>query len=201
MVGDDVVDLSDAEAGLEASHPRFDTRVFTAAEREALARHGLRGRLRWILWAAKESAFKAARKPDPRVVFSPVRFAVRLQGEEAAWVTHGSMRFDVRLEHRDDAVHAVALAAPLPARDVIRGWARLEGAAVDLSAAVRRLAIDRLASELRVEPEALTIVRCGRIPRLLAGGEPTSIELSLSHHGRVVGFAAVLPTPAAGSGG
>ena len=65
MVGNDVVDLADAEVQNSPVHPRFDLRVFSALERQALRRKAaLQGRaalqgsaspdrLRWVLGAAK----------------------------------------------------------------------------------------------------------------------------------------------------
>ena len=54
MVGNDVVDLGDAETRGGPSHPRFDARVFAPAELAALAASAAPNRLRWSLWAAKE---------------------------------------------------------------------------------------------------------------------------------------------------
>ena len=69
MVGDDVVDLGDPEA--RAVHPRFDARVFGTAERALLAASREPECLRWVLWAAKEAAWKLAAKRGPRPIFSP----------------------------------------------------------------------------------------------------------------------------------
>ena len=80
MIGNDVVDLLDPESLPETLHPRFDTRVFTAREREAIAASpgDDAARARWKLWAAKEAAYKLARKRRPATVFSPHRFAVEV---------------------------------------------------------------------------------------------------------------------------
>ena len=56
MVGNDVVDLRDPESAAETLHPRFDKRVFSVREREAMAESRDAARLRWKFWAAKESA-------------------------------------------------------------------------------------------------------------------------------------------------
>jgi phosphopantetheinyl transferase (holo-ACP synthase) len=56
LVGNDVVDLRDPENQPEAIHPRFDDRVFTWAERARILAAGSPHRMRWVLWAAKESA-------------------------------------------------------------------------------------------------------------------------------------------------
>ena len=64
LVGNDVVDLHDPQSQPEALHPRFDARVFSLGEREALGASSSPHSLRWSLWAAKESAYKLAKKLD-----------------------------------------------------------------------------------------------------------------------------------------
>lgn len=195
MLGNDVVDLRDPETSIGAAHPRFDERVFADVERERLRCSPSPARLRWTLWAAKESSFKAARKLDPLVVFSPARFVVQMENERQAIVSHGRLRFFVGIEPRADRVHAVALAALAPSAGLVAASVRIADA--DPSMAARRLAIDRLASRLAIDPASLTIARSGRIPVLLVDRRPSGVELSLSHHGAVIGFAAFVP-PCAG---
>jgi len=190
MIGDDVVDLADGDAAGGARHARFDERVFASAERDAIALCSFPERLRWTLWAAKESAFKAARKLDPRIVFSQRRFEVAVAGD-ACTVTHGELRWNVRTLCRDGAIHAVALADGAEPRDAIEGFARVGSSEGDLSAAVRRLATDRIAAWLDVAAGRIEIARRGRIPFVRLDGRPAPVELSLSHHGGVVGFAAI----------
>ena len=192
MLGDDVVDLADRETATGAPHPRFDDRVFTASEREAIARSPDANQLRWILWAAKESAYKAARKLGSRVVFSPRRFEVKMLAGDEGKVGHEGARWRVRVQRRDDAVHVIAIAEDAGSREPLGGFARLTSADADLSAAVRRFAVREIAAHLAIDPTRLAILRRGRIPVLTLDAEPTADELSLSHHGSVVGVAALL---------
>ena len=108
LVGNDVVDLLDPENQQEAIHPRFDERVFTPVERAWLANEATAHRTRWRMWAAKESAFKVARKLDPGVRFLPRRFSVQLKGNAQAVVRYAVGRFDVSFSGADDWVHAIA---------------------------------------------------------------------------------------------
>lgn len=187
-IGDDVVDLHD----IGGRHPRFDTRVFAPVER-ALLPVGLAGeRLRWLLWAAKESAYKVARKHDATTVFSPSRFVVRLLRAGRATVTSGSRRFDVDLEAGSHYVHAVARVEGAGAVVVCRAvTTRPDGVAESL--AVRQLAARRLGALLGLAPEAIAIRRDGRVPVLWIDGRGSAADLSLSHHGRFVSFACALP--------
>ena len=77
MVGNDVIDLGDPETRAGSCHARFDARVFDDDERALLLASADPTRRRWVLWAAKEAAFKVARKLDGATVFSPRRFVVR----------------------------------------------------------------------------------------------------------------------------
>jgi phosphopantetheinyl transferase (holo-ACP synthase) len=191
MLGNDVVDLRDPEAQPGATHPRFDERVFDGLERAWLGNRGSPTSLRWTLWAAKESSFKAARKIDPRISFSPARFAVRALHRGRARVVHAGRSFAVRIAREDGMVHAVAFASRAPGGRRVSAAHRLETG--DLSDAVRRLAIERLAPLLGVEAGRLSIASRGRIPSLLVDGRPTAVDLSLSHHGAVAAFAALVP--------
>ena len=58
-----------------------------------------------------------------------------------------------------------------------------------LSEAVRSLAATRLAIALRVDAGAIEIREQDRLPELFVGGVRAPADLSLSHHGEIVGFA------------
>lgn len=194
MLGNDVIDLADTEA----CHPRFDGRVFAASERALLATSPCRDRLRWLLWAAKESAYKASRKDDPRTMFSPARFVVALHDPASsgsgsrASVVHGARRFDVELTEGGGWVHAIARRAGVRPPRTQAAVAARRGSD-DESDAVRRLAIEALAPALGVVPERLAIRRDDRVPALWLDGRRASADLSLSHHGRFMAFACDLP--------
>src|SRR5262245_24406175 len=194
MVGDDLVDLDDPEARDGAQHPRFDARVFAAAERAVLAASPAPVRLRWVLWAAKEAAYKLARKLDPGVVFSPPGFAVSLSPAKARGVLRGRVCWRgglLRVEVRElgGAVHAIAKDGGRQG-GLVHGVASL-GPCDDPSLAARDLAVRRVAERLGLDASGLRVLRRGRIPSLaLPGGG--ALALSLSHHGRFVAFACEL---------
>ena len=206
MVGNDVVDLRDPDSNAQTHPPRFDERVFSDAERRLIRESPESPHLRWCLWAAKEAAFKAARKRDGKTVFSPPRFEVDLRGANAGRVTHrrkGALpeRFELRWWYADGAVHAVASGAgapPFPGSELIHGFRRLHsdkapgadlGSAWGPGQAVRDFARKKLGSALDVPAEALEIRMQGRVPVLWLGDRPAAADLSLSHHGEWIAFA------------
>jgi hypothetical protein len=192
-VGNDVVDLADPESRLEGLHPRFDERVFGDGERAALEASASRQLLHWAFWAAKESAYKARRRLDPSVVFSPREFEVELPplppagGSAAGRVVHRGRCFALEV-HADGAwVHAVARSGNAGGARVVSAVERI---ADEPGLAVRHLAAATIAASLALGPDELLIV--GRPPVVMHRGRPIEATVSLSHHGR---FAAVAFVP------
>lgn len=188
MLGNDVVDLGDREVLEGPAHPGFDARVFAPGERATLRSSANAELLRWTLWAAKEAAYKLARKLDPRVVFSPRRFVVALAEPERAVVRYRDLRVTVRIAVVGRALHALALDAPAPGDRLV--WAvepRRRGS--DPSLAARRLTARVLGEELGLPLDAFRFGRRGRAPTLAVEGHRGGLDLSLSHHGRYVAFA------------
>jgi hypothetical protein len=192
MVGNDIVDLTGAAASPDARHPRFDLRVFAAAELELLASSPSPEEFRWILWSAKESAYKAARRRCARTVFSPPRFVVRLDSTLRGFVAHGQNLYSVDVQWTGPCLHAVA-SDPAETAKPVSAARRLEAEwLTDPSRGARELAIEAIAPRLGVSPDRLRIDRVDRMPRLLLDDRTLPAPLSLSHHGSFVGFACQL---------
>jgi phosphopantetheinyl transferase len=189
MVGNDVVDLSDPESSRDACHSRFDRRVFTPEEFEARSTDHTDVQWRWILWSAKEAAYKAARRECAGVRFSPARFVVKLDRSLCGSVRVGLCRWPVRVRIDGNCVHAVVIANESFA-STLSGSRRLTAAELrDPSQGIRRFALASIAAGLGVSTSDLGIEKTSRIPQLIVAGEAAPVALSLSHHGSYVGFA------------
>jgi phosphopantetheinyl transferase (holo-ACP synthase) len=203
MVGNDVVDLRDPESAPETLHPRFDTRVFSETERVAIAASDDSARMRWKYWAAKEAAYKLARKLSPTTIFSPSRFeiAIATSDPSTAEVRHEGARYRVAFTENAGALHAVATLASQGKGEVLAGWRQLAVGEIESgdpeapSRAVRELLCERVAEKLGVRADELEVRRRGRIPYLWLNGKPAPVDLSLSHHGGWLAFACELSAP------
>jgi hypothetical protein len=94
----------------------------------------------------------------------------------------------VALGNEPASVHAIATSGAGAAGRVVSAVAPVPDPR-DASQAARQLAIRVLSSRLGVPAHQLSVVRYGRVPRLLVRGEPSEADLSLSHHGGLVAFA------------
>ena len=214
-VGNDLIDLAAAHNLGRARQPRFLQRSLTSAECDQL--HAQRGGDVGfaLLWSAKEAAYKAARKQQAELAFTPRRWQVetdslRLRGSAPC----GTVRLDAatlvrvrwqlsrqwlhciavlgnsqsRIEHAICASDEIAPAAPLsePERS---GFSCAESAAVRVLAR-RLLQRHGIAA---IEILRLTEGNARLPPRVCANGLPlTGVDLSLSHDGHYL--AAVIAT-------
>lgn len=203
MIGNDVVDLRDPDTRCAAQHPRFESRVFTSAERARWRDLPPRERhwLRWAHWAAKESAYKALRRSDAALCFAPSRFAVEFtpgvgaRGAEGTEPLSGCVRVGghaLALRVERGHAHLHALVCVLPAGlDEFCAVVRQISATAHPRRAVRALLREALAS-VAAEGATPVLERRGRVPVLRVGVRTWPV--SLSHHGRQV--AAVFPRDA-----
>jgi len=199
LIGNDIVDLHDPWSRPDKIHQRFDSRAFTHAEQVRIVESRSAHRLRWTLWAAKESAFKVARKLDAGVRFLPREFAVRMVGDARAEVTHRVGRFSVRFDRADDWLHALAVPSGHGARAAAVGvGARVGEVETERRSAsggdgpsvrVRELARAALGSVMDISPTELEIVTEGGVPTVRRREQRLPVDLSLSHHGRFVACA------------
>ncbi|HEU4585969.1 MAG TPA: 4'-phosphopantetheinyl transferase superfamily protein [Gemmatimonadaceae bacterium] len=129
MIGNDLVDLRAREAAGKSGDARFVRRVFTAREAELIGGSASPDTALWMLWAAKEAAYKVARKLVPDVIFAHSRYEVipdegALEPGESGVSVLRSGRVEVReLEGLDGAsfpvewrlsptfVHCIAMSA------------------------------------------------------------------------------------------
>lgn len=198
MIGDDVVDLDDEAIASHHLRARFLDRVLHPDERAALAAARSPKVLLWTFFAAKEAAYKVVARRDPSAIFAHRLYVVRADLCSVQY-QDDVFALEVVLDVERGYVHAVARqegAAPL------RGVAEL-ARPLDLQAPgleARALLCRAVATRIGCAVDELAVVRPPRPgswdgfgpPRLLRAGEPLPIDVSLSHDGRFVSFAAAL---------
>jgi 4'-phosphopantetheinyl transferase EntD len=76
LIGNDLVDLRARESEGKSRDTRFVARVFTAREAELIAGSSSPDFALWMLWAAKEAAYKVAKKLRADAIFAHSRYEV-----------------------------------------------------------------------------------------------------------------------------
>jgi len=209
-VGNDVVDLDDPANRGKSGDVRFLARVFTAAERELIARSAAPDSLLWALWAAKEAAYKAVSGGNLPVCSIPRRYPVRLDDEPAgadfAAVGGDELTGQVgtpcgavalRITVTGDYVHAVAAKPNAAIAGIIRRVDRMDevGDPGDASAFVRQRLAAEISRHLGCPLDDLTVrmdPSGSGAPYVFLRDRPLAAEVSLSHDGRFAAFALLL---------
>jgi phosphopantetheinyl transferase (holo-ACP synthase) len=208
FLGNDIVDLVQDEAREKHLDRRFLDRVFTPEERRAIRYSSTPSQLLWALWAGKEAFFKAARKAQPDLIFSPRRIQVvhggRVPGGLGATsgkIVHldAGLSAPTRWDWHPNRVHCISVIGPATDEGFVSRVRRLdEIVSVPLTAAetdsvycpesagVRILAHELLAP-WQIEDLEIVRTRNGRDfgpPRVFSHGVPLdNVDLSLSHDG------------------
>jgi phosphopantetheine--protein transferase-like protein len=187
VVGNDVVDLQRSAVHSE----RFVERVFSERERALIAAADDSTATLWSLFAAKEAGYKAISKIRPGIAFAHRRFEV---GQGLNALTYDDITLNLWIDRTTDRVHVVActhggvhvaVASTLP-----RG--------ADPGVAARDLLKTAMAARIGCSVSDLKIVR-DKVdaswdgfgpPRVLHHGRPVEADVSLSHDGAFVAFAA-----------
>jgi phosphopantetheinyl transferase (holo-ACP synthase) len=190
-VGDDVVDLDDPFIAASHRRLRFVERVCGEIERASLDASRDPKTLLWIFFAAKEAAYKIVAKAGAPPAFAHRRFVVM---PDLRSVAYDRLVFELRVDVDGACIHAVAWTG---AGTLVTGQGLLEAGAVPGDDARRRLG-DAVARSLGCARECLAVVREPAPgawdgfapPVLLRDGRPSGVDVSLTHDGRFVGFAA-----------
>ena len=197
-VGNDVVDLRDPANLSAAIHRRFDIRVFADRERRVLAAavtEEERHRLRWTLWAAKESALKCLRQVDSALPFRPREILVMIESASRGAVVHRGVELDLVLDVTDARVHVLAVGPGGNHPAAVHRAARVESgtaaSAAEMSRRVRSLAAREIGRLLGRPAGSIEVDSGSRRapPSARRNGRTLPVEVSLSHDGSWIGCA------------
>lgn len=189
LLGNDIVDLQEARKANNWRRPRYLTKLFTWQEREWIGQSACPDDWVWMLWSAKESAYKLSRRLGAKRAYAPKCLEVQ------QWVKDKPNRYRLQLRTKQTElmvytdinssfVHSVAV--PNENSNWQEGILPLEGTPRERSEQLREQVCQRIAeADLAVGQETYRIEKDDRgIPQVFAGRAPLPIVLSLSHHGR-----------------
>jgi hypothetical protein len=196
-VGNDIVDLNAPGNAGKSRDSRFLDRVFTEGERQRIAGASSPDRLLWMLWAAKEAAYKALSRGSLAVCSIPRRYPVFL--DDAEPVAEGmpctgrvaTPKGELALVVVATAQWVHALAAEARPDRLCHGVALVAGDE-DPSSSGRSHFLQTVAGLTGCPAEVLAIASNPDgtgAPRLLFSGRPLDAPFSLSHDGRFTAFA------------
>ncbi|MBU0505643.1 4'-phosphopantetheinyl transferase superfamily protein [bacterium] len=103
-IGNDIVDLHLDQCKDKSKDLRFLNRVFAEKEIKQIQESKNPDRILWSFWAAKETAYKVAKKLDPNTVFSHNKFEVDYESKA---VRFGELIIPVDWVQNKDYIHCL----------------------------------------------------------------------------------------------
>jgi len=221
LAGNDIVDLSHHSTHEKWRDHRFVARVCSADEQQCIQSASDPNLTLWKIWSAKETLFKIVSKLQTPPVFSHKKFIITLlDGNRMAHATYHDCTIEVQFIVKNNVLHAGAVSsttgapssmhyhmalAPLPPNlpedmeklDDFTEWER-ESLHKWESVVVRRQLKEELRQRLGVKLSDLQIIRPQVSHKscppyvVLHGARIPNIDISLSHHGKWVGWALVI---------
>jgi hypothetical protein len=213
-VGNDIVDLTNRRSQKKIDDLRFIDRILGPEERDDFMRSADRSAILWAFWAGKETAYKICRKLDLRAAFSPRLYRVNLHKSYdiiptgcafdgktiygTVSTTYGAMA--IRVMINPEYIHCIGTDETSGLESVVWDVGRMAVAAddADESSFVRQIAIRGLSARFGQGPETIEIKRFKDVkglgpPVVYLNGEPSAIDISLSHDGPFCAYAFTAP--------
>lgn len=206
-VGNDVIDLKDPGKTGKILDARFISRVFTSGERNVIFRSPDPDETLWTLWAGKEAAYKVMMKVDPEVCSIPRAYPVELRTGEDLPFRDGTVATPagtvwIRVFREGDALHVIGMNTCTGNQEQIVGCVEsLDFLELDAAPStdresflVRASLLRHLSGCLERDPRELEIRRLKGNrglgpPCVYIQGEPSDLDISMSHDGRFVAWA------------
>lgn len=207
-VGNDIVDLNSPFVKEKRSDERFIKRILTETEQRLIARPDFPEHMLWVLWAAKETAYKAVSKSLPGISSAPKRYAVSIRSEEKGGWFQGIVKtpdqwVPVWIYRDRDVVHCIGGIGLVNQKNgLIHGMEKMDAAfepnyyqSTDhVSNYVRRIAIKAIAGHVSRNAEDIVISKTtcseGRAyPVVRIHHQNRPMDISFSHDGGYVGYA------------
>ena len=215
--------MKTAEARGKANDTRFMRKILTTDEQQAVLNSDHPDGFLWAFWAAKETAYKAISKAHPDVTSAPRRYPVILDSKKVTnpltgevITPHGIV--PIKITFHEDYVHCLGMAGRFQdlrnrdLDDIVFGSEEINpGEEPDSyslsereSIMVRTVAKERIASCLVRNPDEIHIMRNKSSekqgpPMVYFKGRKDNIDISLSHDGRFVAYAFMVPKDCTGA--
>jgi hypothetical protein len=211
-VGNDIVDLGNPDALGKSQDDRFLRRVFLPEEQSQISLDSDSDCILWVLWAAKETAYKIISKINPAIPSGPLKYRVHLEETVSLSPRTPGFRnghFSCLVETPVGSVKICALTGA----DYVHAYGSWGDQATAGAMHLKVFRLDQPCFHRQPESDVVRKVLCGYLgrfwhipsgqiviqrdqnargagpPVVYIQGERAPMDTSLSHHGRYGAFA------------
>ncbi|NML41967.1 4-phosphopantetheinyl transferase family protein [Chitinophaga sp. G-6-1-13] len=111
MIGNDVIDLELAAVESNWRRRGYLDKLFSPAEQQLIGQAADLDRMVWLLWSAKEAAYKIIHRDTRQRVYAPLKYEVQLSDADTGFIRYGDREFPFRTVVSGSCLHTVAVAS------------------------------------------------------------------------------------------
>lgn len=194
MIGNDVIDISATRQESNWKRKGFLQKLFTEKEFQFILEGNDPEFLVWLIWSAKESAYKIIHRRHQKMFFSPKKFEFledhfSNQNGIAGRIKFEESFFDFKSKIEGDCIHTIAILSGHSINNVSEIFPITNTSYQTQRAGVRTALINWLAENTDSTQSIEVRNDDFGIPYLYESGVNSACCLSLAHHGGYGGFA------------
>lgn len=187
MIGNDIVDLAEAQLKSNWQRPRFLDKLFTLKEQDTIQSSENTFVMVWRLWSMKEAAYKLFTQLHPSRFYSPKQFECEIQDSKGkvnyktfecfttTEITKKYILSEARLSKAEIASEAQEIKTNSPKTQ---------------SDAVKALLLSAISKKFNLITEDLNIVKSEfGMPSVYHLSKKLNLGVSISHHGCYAAYA------------
>ncbi|SJZ60010.1 4'-phosphopantetheinyl transferase superfamily protein [Chitinophaga eiseniae] len=110
MIGNDVVDLQLAAVESNWRRKGYLHKIFSPEEQLLIGQATDPDRMVWLLWSAKEAAYKIIHRDTRQRIYAPLQYRVQLSGADAGMVQYQDRQYPFRTVVTGSCLHTIAVA-------------------------------------------------------------------------------------------
>ena len=190
MIGNDIVDIEYSRLESNWKRRGFLDKLFTNKEQEVIHNYYDAEVMIWNLWSAKESVYKIVSRKEGRIFYTPKQFEIfpdelPVDGFfSSGSVAHGENTFFYETIFEKGCIHTIAFEKEKNYHSSFHSIGKDQSP----SLFVRKKLLEKMAEYIPEQKELRILKNHLGIP-FLQFNVDEKLDLSISHHGRFVGYA------------
>ncbi len=187
MVGNDIVDIAEANQKSNWQRPRFLDKLFTLQEQQLIQNSDNSFLMVWRLWSMKESAYKLYTQLHPSRFYSPKQFECEINEPQ------GEVRYKDFICYVKTNVTSqyIISESRLVTSNMISECIEMKTiSSENQSDTIKAQLLSAIAKQFNIVKEDLTILKSEfGIPSVYQNSKKLNIGISISHHGSYGAYA------------
>jgi phosphopantetheinyl transferase (holo-ACP synthase) len=181
MIGNDIVDLTEAKKKSNWKRPGFLDKLFTFHEQQLIQNSDNKFRMVWRLWSMKESAYKLYTQLHPSRFYNPRQFECEISDSEGI-VSYKDFTCYTKTKNTSQYIISEAR---LVAMGMISECIELnESSPKHQSDEVKSTLLSKIAEQFTILKTDLKLIKSEfGIPSVYQNSKKLNIRISISHHG------------------